>query len=301
MVRHMKHSICMPIRTSSGFTLIELSIVLVVIGLVVGGVLVGRDLIEAAKLRATASQLEQYSTAANVFKLKYGNLPGDIPANKAQAFGLRYSHAVSRNSGDGNGAFNCVQDLVYCSSGRYGFVNHEMTYFFMHLGDANLIAGNYNFYLSGYRDDGVYGGALRTTMSAGVDYPALKMNPLAGILPVTSRIFGDNWFMLSCISDTAIMGWINQNCQFGAAVPPAHDHRLLPMQAFALDSKIDDGIPSTGTVRAVRILGGAIAGVSYDITIYIDDRPNLCVTTSASTLYNTNNNSPQCSMLVKMR
>ena len=39
-----------------GFTLIELSIVLVVIGLVVGGVLVGQDLIRAAGVRATISQ-----------------------------------------------------------------------------------------------------------------------------------------------------------------------------------------------------------------------------------------------------
>ena len=41
-----------------GFTLIELSIVLVIIGLIVGGVLVGQDLIRAAQVRATISQIE---------------------------------------------------------------------------------------------------------------------------------------------------------------------------------------------------------------------------------------------------
>jgi prepilin-type N-terminal cleavage/methylation domain-containing protein len=44
---------------SAGFTLIEISIVLVIIGLIVGGVLVGHDLIRAAGVRATISQVEK--------------------------------------------------------------------------------------------------------------------------------------------------------------------------------------------------------------------------------------------------
>lgn len=50
---------------SAGFTLVELSIVLVIIGLVVDGVLVGQDLFCAAAVRATISQIEKYNTAAN--------------------------------------------------------------------------------------------------------------------------------------------------------------------------------------------------------------------------------------------
>jgi prepilin-type N-terminal cleavage/methylation domain-containing protein len=52
----------------SGFTLIELSIVLVVIALVVGGVLIGRDLIEAAKIRSQINQLSKFTTLANTFR-----------------------------------------------------------------------------------------------------------------------------------------------------------------------------------------------------------------------------------------
>ena len=49
----------------SGFTLIELSIVLVIIGLIIGGILVGRDLINASAIRAQISQIDKYQQAAN--------------------------------------------------------------------------------------------------------------------------------------------------------------------------------------------------------------------------------------------
>jgi prepilin-type N-terminal cleavage/methylation domain-containing protein len=68
-------------KCRAGFTLIELSIVLVIIGLVVGGVLVGRDLICAAELRAQISQIEKYNTAVNTFYGKYGGLPGPLAAD----------------------------------------------------------------------------------------------------------------------------------------------------------------------------------------------------------------------------
>ena len=78
-------------RTNSGFTLIELSIVLVIIGLIVGGVLVGQELIRAAGIRATISQVEQYQTAANTFFDKFGALPGDITPAAVTAFGFATS------------------------------------------------------------------------------------------------------------------------------------------------------------------------------------------------------------------
>jgi prepilin-type N-terminal cleavage/methylation domain-containing protein len=57
---------------SGGFTLIELSIVLVIIALIVGGVLVGKDLISAAYVRAQITQIERFNTAVNTFYGKYG-------------------------------------------------------------------------------------------------------------------------------------------------------------------------------------------------------------------------------------
>ena len=72
------------IMTKNAFTLIELSIVLVIIGLLVGGVLVGQDLIQAGKIRAAVSEIQEINTAVNTYRLKYNAIPGDH--NDAFAF-----------------------------------------------------------------------------------------------------------------------------------------------------------------------------------------------------------------------
>src|ERR1035441_8304528 len=90
---------------SSGFTLIEMAIVLVIIGLIVGGVLVGQDLIKAAEVRAQISQIEKYNTAVNTFRGKYDALPGDIPVTLVTRFGFTAApvRAGIVGRGDGNG------------------------------------------------------------------------------------------------------------------------------------------------------------------------------------------------------
>ena len=67
-------------RAQRGFTLVELSIVLVIIGLLIGGILVGQSLISSAKINAQVSQLQQFDAGVMVFKSQYKYLPGDAPA-----------------------------------------------------------------------------------------------------------------------------------------------------------------------------------------------------------------------------
>src|SRR3954463_15618522 len=87
-----------------GFTLIELSIVLVIIGLIVGGILVGQDLIKAAEIRATVGQIEKYNSAVNTFRTKYNGIPGDLSGSaggNASAFGLFYESTLGGTAGHG--------------------------------------------------------------------------------------------------------------------------------------------------------------------------------------------------------
>lgn len=126
------------------FTLIELSIVLVIIGLIVGGVLVGRDLISAAAVRAQISQIEKYQQAVNTFRGKYGYLPGDIIATEANRFGFQ-PRGPYAGEGDGDGVI-----MGLCSPGgnndfgEYCFSAGETVMFWRDLSDSKLIDGTFS-------------------------------------------------------------------------------------------------------------------------------------------------------------
>ena len=62
----------------NGFTLLELSIVMVIIGLIIGGITVGQDLIRSAELNSVVTDINKYKTAINTFNLKYNAMPGDM-------------------------------------------------------------------------------------------------------------------------------------------------------------------------------------------------------------------------------
>ena len=88
-----------------GFTLLELSIVLTILGLLVGGVLAGRELIRSAEIQGTISDIEQVRTAYTHFFGKYGCVPGDCDKQE-QYFDL--------TNGDGNGIIECGNSPPWC-------------------------------------------------------------------------------------------------------------------------------------------------------------------------------------------
>ena len=61
-----------------GFSLVELSIVLVILGLLTGGILAGQSLVRASELRAVSSEYQRYATAMHAFRDKYFAIPGDM-------------------------------------------------------------------------------------------------------------------------------------------------------------------------------------------------------------------------------
>src|SRR5512135_1570621 len=70
-------------RKQQGFTLIEIAIVLVIIGLLLGGVLKGQELINAARVRNIAAQLDGVKIAYLGFQDRYRTYPGDMPTAQA--------------------------------------------------------------------------------------------------------------------------------------------------------------------------------------------------------------------------
>ena len=138
---HQNNSEYVVVKPAQGFTLIELSIVLVIIGLIVGGVLVGRDLISAARLRAQIAQIEKYKTATNTFRTKYNNFPGDIKEPEATGFGFATRGAYA-GQGDGNGMLEgFTANSAGNNNGSSG--NGENGMFWVDLSKAELIGDSF--------------------------------------------------------------------------------------------------------------------------------------------------------------
>ena len=64
-------------RRQSGFTLVEIAIVLVIVGLLIGGVLKGREMITNAKIKRVENDFAGVSAAIYAYQDRYGVLPGD--------------------------------------------------------------------------------------------------------------------------------------------------------------------------------------------------------------------------------
>ena len=118
-----------------GFTLIEMSIVLIIIGLIVGGVLAGKNMIAAANMRAQITELQKYKTAVKLFDELYKGIPGDI--NNAQTL---FGDATA--NGNGNGFLEAATSRTDLLTPDNGWYDGERPHFFIQLYLAKLINAN---------------------------------------------------------------------------------------------------------------------------------------------------------------
>ena len=203
---------------------------MVIIGLIIGGVLVGQDLINAATIRAQISQIEKYNTAVHTFQLKYGGIPGDLLYTQAESFGFYVTTLPvtigAPNYGDNNG-------LIY---GGGSILDGEPSMFWRQLSDAKLISGNLGANLNNSAQptpSTITGSAIFTYL------PAAALGNAATIQVLSPRD-GNNYFVLSSINTILSYGWSD------TATNP-----LTAKNAYMLDQKIDDSLPSSGNVFAI--------------------------------------------------
>jgi prepilin-type N-terminal cleavage/methylation domain-containing protein len=189
----MKNS-CNKVR--EGFTLVELSIVIIIIGFLIAGISAGTSLIKQASLNKIITDAQNYSTAIYTFKLKYYGYPGDFADANA------YWSATT--SGNGNGLIEWFDE------------SHTA---WQQLALSGMIGGTYD----GTTEEAIaaYGqGNIWRLESNGDDIytiPANSKNSLEIFAPSALLISGPD--------------------------------------AYVVDSKIDDGIPSNGKVYGIDYFG----------------------------------------------
>jgi len=237
-----------------GFTLIELSIVLVIVGLIIGGVLVGRDLISAAGVRAQISQIEKYQSAVNTFRGKYGYLPGDIPDPTAQQYGF-LARVAGVGGGDGNGMIECIGFVP----GALGLSKGETVVFWMDLSNARLIDGGFSL--------GSFTAYPPLTTGGGVNkyFPSAKLGAGNDVY-----VWSGGWtngidLTGSATSDEKNYFTVASVQGMNASILGTNDG-LTVSQAYNIDNKIDDGLPQFGRVTALLTIynfGPVWAGGAY--------------------------------------
>lgn len=217
-----------------GFTLIELSIVLVIIGLIIGGILVGRDLIAAAHTLKIIKTVQDLDAATQTFKAKYNALPGQVASLADYA-----DPSLVWNNNDG---------LITMSYSSYGISSHA--------GGATVSGENLAYFRQ------LYAAGLSKwgpdAMTPGKDIPYFDNTASTIVLPTTEQCqnylmpgyqpapFGDkNYFFLLSIGLNGGCSAFGLGCNLDSVTPS-----LTTAEAFAIDTKLDDGMPYTGNVRA---------------------------------------------------
>jgi prepilin-type N-terminal cleavage/methylation domain-containing protein len=228
-----------------GFTLIEMSIVLVIIGALIGGVLVGQTLISAAQVRAQLTQIEKYNQAVNTFYGKYGFLPGDINGSAASQFGFA-ARGPYGGQGDGNGVIE--GNACNCNGGNWGdqIGSGELAMFWVDLTSANglnlnIIEGSFQNATPTGDPSNIIGTSLSLYFpTAKVGYGNHVYVYSGGPIRVTQPDSA-NYFGLSAITAMGVYGG-------GSAI---NSSATIPTKsACAIDKKMDDGLPQSGNVTA---------------------------------------------------
>ncbi|MCH2546597.1 MAG: prepilin-type N-terminal cleavage/methylation domain-containing protein [Alphaproteobacteria bacterium] len=198
-------------RSLSGFSLVELSIVITIIGLIIGAVLGGKALLEQSQVSKMIAQVEEIKTSHLRFKDKYGQSPGDF--NAAARFWPAKCIDDGTNTCNGNG------------DGNISFDDRESLRAWQHL----TLSGLYPSTFTGIWDGGL---KLNTNIPAavipqtGID---VNFHEVSGAF---APVFGRNGNSIQLGSETTFPTW-------GGAT-------FTPEEAYQIDKKFDDALASTG-------------------------------------------------------
>jgi prepilin-type N-terminal cleavage/methylation domain-containing protein len=220
-------------RAQAGFTLVELAIVMIIIGLLIAGVLKGQALIANAQVTATVAQVKAVDAAVTTFRDTYNALPGDITSPGTKLPNCA-ANVLCNTAGNGDGIIGNTPGATP--------VGAEGERFFVHLGEASLITNivpdvtgsvvvGRNFPGTKISNTVLLDGGTATGAAAGF------------VNPITAQAYAPGTYLVI----TA-----------GIAAPGNANVGLTPDQALRIDTKLDDAVPDAGHVFAFGTAGLAL-------------------------------------------
>ena len=229
-------------RGQQGFTLVELAIVLVIVGLLIGGILKGQELVGSTRVTSVVTQVKAIEAATNTFFDTYGTLPGDLPNANTRLPNCATAGSVCNITGDGNGRITQTPGAALAIA-----AGNENTAFFGHLAAAEL--------LSGVRPDSTVltvagGGVLGSPIGGGSHY-RVGYHTTGTIAGAVAASNAGHYLLISGNLDVAT----------AVAATNLEGAGIQPKAAQKIDSKYDDGNPTTGSaIGANTTAAGAAAG-----------------------------------------
>lgn len=257
-------------KQKNGFTILEMSIVLIIISLIIGGIFAGASLIRESKIRAMLGEYDRFLKAIQEFQDKYGALPGDMldaetywgSDSLCPATVYNEVPKIATCNGDGGGTIGTSTTAAVFSN------QHEWFRAWQHLSNAGLIDGKFT---------GAKGSAAEAS-EIGINVP-------------TSKFSGGGWsilYYLRVVSTANMWGgygdW-GHLLLFGGEQASSYTNAAIitASEMLSIDQKIDDAKPGRGIVRAFR------TGVQANCTE--ND------TTQDSATYKTSNSQNNCSII----
>ncbi len=213
----------------AGFSLVELGIVMLIIGVLAVGVLKGRELIENSRITASVAQIQEIDLAFSKFWDKYQAIPGDM-TNPA----TRLDDCVGQCAfaGDGN-------NRIEGAPGRVQNINSEQVSAWAQLSASGFYEGT---------------SINATAIQIGESHPEF---PLGGGLRVGYSSGGTIWPTQTSANVWPVGHAMTTGNNMSVSQGAPNSRLYSPNSAYRIDLKLDDGMVNTGKIQGIGTNDGS--------------------------------------------